>query len=142
MEQNRIAGTWKIVSAFADPGGKNIPVLGSRPSGLLIFTENLYFSVVVNNPEIPKFISGDRFNGTPEENKSSVINSLGLFGTYTVDDNGDFLDQHVIGSTFPNWNDIHRGRTEITETVQGNQMIEHLKLPEGLRVEIIWEKVI
>lgn len=66
---------------------------------------------------------------------------MGLFGTYSVDANADFFDQQVLGSTFPNWNGIKRGRKEITETVEGDKMIEHLKVSEDLLVEIVWQRV-
>jgi len=139
--QNRVVGTWKMVSAYANPKKDNIAILGSNPNGLLIFTKDFYFSVVVNNPDTPLFVSGDRFNGTADENKLAVINSLGLFGTYTVDSNGDFFDQQILGSTFPNWNGVQRGRKEITETVEGDNMIEHLKVSEDLLVEIVWQRI-
>lgn len=73
---NRVIGTWKMVSAYANPEKENIAILGANPNGLLIFTDDFYFSVVVNNPDTPSFVSGDRFNGTADENKMAVTNSL------------------------------------------------------------------
>jgi hypothetical protein len=106
----------------------------------VIFTVDLHFIVVINNPDIPKFVSGDRLKGTPEEYKTAVANSLGVYGTYTIDENGDFLEQHVLGSTFQNMNGTSRGRNELTEKVDGNRMIENLKIADGITVNIVWQR--
>lgn len=49
-----------MVSGYLDNHGKRIDVLGTDPGGMVVFTEDLRFVVVVNNPDIPKFVSGDR----------------------------------------------------------------------------------
>jgi lipocalin-like protein len=138
MKKSKVAGTWRLISAYMDNHGKRIDILGSHPSGMLVFTDDLQFIVVINNPDIPKFASGDRLNGLPEEYKAAVINSLGVYGTYTIDDNGDFLEEHVLGSTFQNMNGTIRGRNEISETVDGNKMTESLKIGEEITMKIVW----
>jgi hypothetical protein len=141
MKKNKVAGSWNLISAYMDNHGNRLDILGSHPSGMVIFTEDLHFIVVINNPDIPKFVSGDRLKGTPEEYKTAVANSLGVYGTYTIDENGDFLEQHVLGSTFQNMNGTSRGRNELTEKVDGNRMIENLKIADGISVNIVWQRV-
>jgi hypothetical protein len=99
-----------------------------------------HFTVIVHNPDIPKFASGDRANGTPEEYKTAVMSSLGVYGTYTIDGHGDFLEQHVIGSTFQNMNGSSRGRNELTEKVEGDRMMESLKIADGIAVKLVWQR--
>src|SRR5882757_9915414 len=140
MKKNNVAGTWKLISGYMDNHGKRIDVLGPNPSGMVIFTEDLHFMVIVHNPDIPKFASGDRANGTAEEYKTAVTNSLGVYGTYTIDEHGDFLEQHVIGSTFQNMNGSSRGRNELTEKVEGNRMTENLKIADGVTITIVWQR--
>jgi hypothetical protein len=140
MKKNNVAGTWNLISAYMDSHGKRLDILGSHPAGMLIFTEDLHFIVVINNPDIPKFVSGDRSNGTPEEYKTAVVNSLGVYGIYTIDENGDFLEEHVSGSTFQNMNGTSRGRNDITEKVDGNRMMENLKIADGISVNIVWQR--
>jgi Lipocalin-like domain len=140
MKKNKVAGTWHLVSAYMDNHGKRIDILGSHPGGMLIFTDDLQFMVVINNPDLPKFVSGDRLNGTPEEYKTAVVNSLGVYGTYTIDENGDFLEEHVLGSTFQNMNGTVRDRNEISEKVDGNRMIENLKIGDGINMNIVWQR--
>jgi len=91
VKKNNVAGTWKAVSAFANNHGKQMELFGSHPNGMLIFTENLHFTVVLNNPDIPKVGSPDRTKGTATDNKTAVASSLCLYGTYTTDKNGVFF---------------------------------------------------
>jgi len=140
-KKNNVVGCWNLVSGYLDNHGKRIDVLGQHPSGMVIFTDDLHFMVIVHNPEIPKFVSGDRSNGTPEEYKTAVTSSLGVYGTYTIDEHGDFLEQHVIGSTFQNMNGSSRGRNELTEKVEGNRMAEDLKIADGVAINLIWQRV-
>ena len=140
MRKNNVAGIWRLTSAYMDDHGTRINVFGFHPSGMLIFTEDLHFIVVINNPDIPKFVSGDRSNGTPEEYKTAVVNSLGVYGTYTIDENGDFVEEHVIGSTFPNMNGTSRGGNELTEKVDGDRIMESLKIADGVNLNVVWHR--
>jgi len=140
-KKNNVAGCWNLISGYLDNHGTRIDILGPHPGGMVVFTEDLHFIAIVHNPDIPKFVSGDRSNGTPEEYKTAVTNSLGVYGTYTVDENGDFLEQHVLGSTFQNMNGSSRGRNELTEKVDGNRMIETLKIADGVTINIVWQRV-
>lgn len=140
MRKNNVAGIWRLTSAYMDDHGTRINVFGFHPSGMLIFTKDLHFIVVINNPDIPKFVSGDRSNGTPEEYKTAVVNSLGVYGTYTIDENGDFVEEHVIGSTFPNMNGTSRGGNELTEKVDGDRIMESLKIAAGVNLNVVWQR--
>ena len=140
MRKNNVAGIWRLTSAYMDDHGARINVFGFHPSGMLIFTEDLHFIVVINNPDIPKFVSGDRSNGTPEEYKTAVVNSLGVYGTYTIDENGDFVEEHVMGSTFPNMNGTSRGGNELTEKVDGDRIMESLKIADGVNLNVVWQR--
>lgn len=138
--KNVVAGTWIMVSAQADPNGENKPLFGAHPNGLLIFTTDLHFADVLINPDVPKFASDDRAEGTDTENKAVVARDLALYGTYTVDERGGFASEHVIASTFPNWNGLNRDTRTITETVEGDTMTERLKDPGGPQIVIIWRR--
>ena len=140
MKKNNVVGTWNLISAYMNNHGTRIDILGQHPGGMVIFTEDLHFIVVLNNPDIPKFVSGDRLKGTPEEYKTAVTNSLGVYGTYTIDEHGDFLEQHVLGSTFQNMNGSSRGRNELTEKVEGDKMTEHLRIADGIKVVLVCQR--
>ena len=140
MKKNNVAGTWNLISGYLDNHGTHMDILGQHPAGMLVFTEDLHFIVIVHNPDIPKFASGDRANATPEEYKTAVTNSLGVYGTYTVDETGDFGEEHVLGSTFQNMNGHTRGKNEISVKVEGNRLMEFQKIADGIGVHLDWER--
>jgi hypothetical protein len=83
--KGQLAGTWTLVSSTTKlPDGS--PAWGTNSKGLLIFTENGYFSSQIVRSDLPKFKSENRAQGTPEENKAIVQGSSSTFGTYTVDE--------------------------------------------------------
>jgi hypothetical protein len=83
--KEQLVGTWTFVSSTTKlPDGS--PAWGTNPKGLLIFTENGYFSSQIVRSDLPKFASNNRAQGTPEENKAVVQGSIATFGTYTVDE--------------------------------------------------------
>ncbi len=140
MKKNNVTGTWSLISGYLDNHGTHIDILGPHPAGMLVFTEDLHFMVIVHNPDIPKFASGDRANATPEEYKTAVTNSLGVYGAYTVDENGDFGEEHVLGSTFQNMNGHTRGKDEIAVRVEGDRLMETQKIADGIAVHLDWER--
>src|SRR5919204_5926991 len=99
--KGQLAGPWTLVSATTKlPDGS--PAWGNNPKGLLIFTENGYFSSQIVRSDLPKFASKNRAQGTPEENKAVVQGSIATFGTYTVDEAKKAYTLKFEGSTFPN----------------------------------------
>ena len=95
-------GTWRLVSDVntASDGGKVEP-FGHTPEGIAIFDSGGHFAIVISRPDLPKFASNNRMQGTPEENKAIVQGSIGFFGEYAVADG--VLVQHVEGGTWPSW---------------------------------------
>ena len=138
--KNLVAGTWLTVSAKADPDGENRDLFGPHPSGQLIFTEGLRFAVILVNPDIPRFASSDRAGGTEAENQAAVSGDLALYGTYTVDEQGLFATERIIASSVPNWTGLDRDTSLITETVDGDTMVERLKDPGGPQILIVWKR--
>jgi len=137
---NKVAGAWKPITINATINGKTIEPFGPRPEGLLVFAENMHFVECLTDPGVPKFASDDRQAGTAEEIKAAFMGTLGLFGTYTVDDEGEFTGNHVEGSTFPNWNGNTRDNTHLTEVVDGDTMTE-IFYDGDFTVHIAWQRV-
>ena len=100
------------------------------------------FSVIVHDPRLPRFASDNRAKATQSETLAAAAGSLALYGTYTVGDDGQFFDQVVEGSTFPNWNGLKRGREQLTLNADGDVMTEHFaNLPDGPQIKIVWKRV-
>jgi hypothetical protein len=130
-----------MISATIDPGGRNIPAYGNNPSGLLVFTPDMRFVELLIDADIPRFASNSRGEGTDDENREVMSRSLALFGTYTVDENGEFSGNRVEGSTFPNWVGSTRTREDITFVVVGDRMTENFRRPEGTQIRIEFQRV-
>jgi hypothetical protein len=76
---NQVVGTWTLVSGKVDPDGSNRDLFGTHPSGQLIFTDDLRFPVILNDPDTPRFASSDRRQGTEAENKAALAGALALY---------------------------------------------------------------
>ena len=68
------------------------------------------FSLFIANPERPKFASGNRLNGTPDEYKAAIQGSISYFGTYRVDESGKLINFELEASSFPNWDGVTQQR--------------------------------
>jgi len=99
--KKQIVGVWRLVSDTND--GKKGTAFGSNPKGELIFTANGHYASVNSRSDLPKFASGNRMQGTAEENKAIVQGSIAHFGTYTVTPDGKAFILKVEGGTWPAW---------------------------------------
>jgi len=111
-QKQQIVGTWDFVVAevTAADGKKSFP-FGETPRGMLIFTPDGRFTQIHVASDVPKFASGNRLTGTPEEYAAINKRSLSVFGTYTVDEEKKTITYKIISSTFPNWEGEAQTRT-------------------------------
>lgn len=99
---DKLVGTWSDVSNLnIAKDGSQSEIFGANPSGLVMFQPNGRFMVIYTRADLPKFASGNRMQGTPEENKVIVQGTFAMFGTYSID--GKALTLHVAGGTWPSW---------------------------------------
>ena len=102
--QNKIIGTWMLVSAAGtNPDGSKFQPFGPAPVGRAVFNSTGHFVLLNMASTLPKFASNNHATGTPEENKAIAAGSLGLFGTYNVDEAEKTLILRIEACTFPNW---------------------------------------
>ena len=139
--KNRVLGMWRPETITATAGGKTMEPFGAKPIGLLCFHESLHFVELMSDPRVPRFAGNSREAGTPDEDKAAVIGNLALFGTYTIDDEGNFTGNLVQGCTFPNWIGDQRTAEQLKEVVNGDHMLEIFQSGD-VRVEIHWRRVI
>ncbi|SDF55866.1 Lipocalin-like domain-containing protein [Pseudomonas thivervalensis] len=140
-KENALVGTWRMVSATVESQGSRSDAYGPDPHGWLVFTPELTFVEVLTNPRVPVFRSNVRGEGTDEENRAAMAGSIGFFGRYTVDQNGEFTGNIVKGSTFPNWVGAVRTRDDLQLKVDGDRMVEDFRRPDGTKVHIVFERV-
>ena len=138
--KNLVLGMWRPEAITGMVGGKTMEPFGPKPTGLLCFHESLHFVELLSDPNVPRFASDAREAGSAEEDKAAVIGNLALFGTYTVDGEGNFTGNLVQGCTFPNWIGDRRTAEQLIETVDGDRMHEIFQSGD-VRVEIRWRRV-
>ena len=69
--KEQLVGAWTMVSSSTKlPDGS--PAWGANRIGLLILTDNGRYSSQVMRPDLPKFASNSRTQGTPDEYKAVV----------------------------------------------------------------------
>lgn len=99
--KEQIVGTWTFVSSTSKlPDGS--PMWGSKPKGLLTFTENGRYSSLIMRSDRPKYASNNRMKGTPEEHRATAQASIATFGTYTINEASKSFTVRFEGSTYPN----------------------------------------
>jgi hypothetical protein len=134
-----LAGTWTLVAIeTVSPDGKRSPTFGPDPKGQLILTATGQFSQIVLRNDLPKFASGNRFKGTPDENAAIVHGSNASFGTWSLKDKVVTLSMD--GSVFPSWTGTVQSRPissfsrdEIRWTVPTASI--------GGRIETVWKRL-
>jgi Lipocalin-like domain len=110
-----LVGTWKPVSIIVTgPDGRRSEPFGPNPNSILTFDANGRFVLVNTRPDLPKFASNNRMQGTAEENKATVQGSIAYFGTYSIVDK--VIIEKVEGSTWPNWVGTEQKRPIISLT--------------------------
>ena len=108
--RQQIVGTWTAVSQYVDQEGKKLEPFGSDPKGMVVYDADGRFILVLQRSTLPKFSSGNRMTGTPDENKAIVQGSIAYYGRYSVDEKSGKLNLHYDGSTFPNWDGVDQIR--------------------------------
>jgi hypothetical protein len=108
-----IVGTWKQVTNInIAPDGRRSEPFGPNPNSILTFDANGRFVSVGTRPDLPKFASNNRMQGTAEENKAIVQGSIAVFGTYSVVDK--VVIEKVEGGTWPSWTGTEQKRPVIS----------------------------
>lgn len=107
--KEQLVGTWTFVSAVnTRPDGTKFDPWGGKAVGRQIFDSTGNFSFQVIRSDVPKLASNNRLQGTADEFKAVAQGVLSYFGTYSLDDSGKTLTQHVESSSFPNFSGSDR----------------------------------
>lgn len=100
----QLVGTWAfVVTAAHRKDGTKADVFGPNPNGVLMFHPDGHFVLINTRPGRPRYASGNRLQGTPDEFRETVLGSIAYFGTYGVDDAKKEFILKVKGSTFPDY---------------------------------------
>ena len=136
-----LVGTWAPASATStDASGTTTEPFGPRPTGMLIFTADGRYSLVIRRAELPKFASGVRPKGTADENQAVVAGSIAHWGRYSVDEKAKTVSFNIEGATFANWDGTTQKRPF---TVKGDEFSYRVPSPStgGSSAELVWKRV-
>jgi hypothetical protein len=136
----RIVGVWRLVSdsnTGADGVKKAGAGFGDDPKGILIFMRDGRYASMITRKDLPKFASGNRLQGTAEENKAIVQGSIAHFGTYSVTPDGKLLMLKPEAATWPAWVGVEQKRNL---TLKGDQMKYTLAASFGGTSELIYKR--
>ena len=107
--KKQIVGTWTLVSVVnTRPDGTKFDPFDGKATGMLMSDSTSHFSWQIIRSDIPKFASNNRLEGTANEFKAVGQGINSYFGTYSLDDSGKTLTQHIERSSFPNYNGTNR----------------------------------
>src|SRR5438093_2820811 len=110
--KEQLVGIWTVVSIEnTAPNGTKRQLFSANPKGQYIFDAGGRFSLMLVNPDIPKFKISNRLEGTPEENKAVVQGTVAYFGTWSVDEANKAIVLKMEGHLFPNARDATQKRT-------------------------------
>lgn len=104
QSESDLVGTWTLVSSVTERNGVRTEQFGHGAKGMLTLDDRGHFMLTIIGPDLPKFASNNRADGTPEENKAVIGKSIAMIGTYAVDRDEKTLTFRVETATFPNWN--------------------------------------
>ena len=103
-------GTWVLVSSVTEKEGKKTEQFGSGAIGMMTLDATGHFMLTIIGPDLPRFASNNRADGTPEENKAVMSKSIAMLGSYSHNEADETLTFKVESSTFPNWNGTQQKR--------------------------------
>lgn len=102
--RQQLIGTWSfVVTAVHRKDGAKTDVFGPNPNGVLMFQPDGHFVLINTRPGRPKYVSGNRVQGTTDEFRETVLGSIAYFGTYAVDEAKKEFMLKIRGSTFPDY---------------------------------------
>ena len=104
LKAQLVGSAWAMgVVAVNRKDGTRADVFGPNPNGVLMFHPDGHFVLFSSRPGRPKYASGNRVQGTPEEFRETVLGSIAYFGSYSVDEEKKIFVIKIKGSTFPDY---------------------------------------
>ena len=99
-----LEGTWVMTAAYETlADGTRTTNYGEHPNGLMMVDKAGRYSIQIFHPNRPKFASGDKRRGTPEEYREAVLGASTNTGRVVVDPVNAKLIFKIETAVYPNW---------------------------------------
>lgn len=135
-----LEGVWTLVAAeVRHPDGSVARDYGNAPAGRLTIDVEGRYALQIFNTARPRFASGDRANGTPDEYRGTVMGLSTHYGTLEIDPAVGTLTFNIEQASYANWNGaIQRRQYEL----DGDQLTYRVPpRPNGDVPVSIWRRV-
>jgi hypothetical protein len=106
-----LVGTWTLVAADVQhPDGSNGHDYGAAPRGSMMVDAAGRYALMIYKSERPRFASGDRATGTPEEYRETALGMSVHYGILSADVKAHTLTFAIEQASFANWNGTRQVR--------------------------------
>ena len=127
------------VSQDHGPGWNHTDLFGADPIGLLIYTDQGFFSAHIMGKDRENHAVPIPLRGTDAEKVAANDSYIGYCGSYDLEH--DRVTHHVRVSLFPNWVGNDQVRQVEIEGDRLTLVTPPFKTPEGsLTATLVWEK--
>ena len=141
--KEHIVGAWTLVAVTSETDdGKNGEPFGSSPKGVIIFSNDGYFSLFQSRAEIPKIAANDRAKATPEEAQSIVASTIAYYGTYSIDENTKVMLVNLAASTYANVAAIPDQKRTIALLTSEELKFDNPRTPNGMTLRTTWKRAV
>ena len=108
--KQRLVGTWSVISFVNvnNKTGKTTEAFGSNPKGYFMFDAANHFSINLMRPGRPKYARRDF--PVAGESDAALEGIVVMFGDYKINEPDNSISLHVIGSSFPAWDNTKQTR--------------------------------
>jgi hypothetical protein len=108
--KQRLVGTWSVISFVNvnNKTGKTTEAFGSNPKGYFMFDAANHFSINLMRPGRPKFARRDF--PVAGESDAALEGIVVMFGDYKINEPENSISLHIIGSSFPAWDNTNQTR--------------------------------
>ena len=108
--KQQLVGTWRVISFVNvnERTGKTTEAFGSDPKGYFMFDAADHFSINLMRPGRPKYAHRDY--PLAGEADAALEGLIVMFGDYKVNESERSISLHIIGGSFPAWDNTNQKR--------------------------------
>ena len=106
--KQQLVGTWRVISFVNVNEGKTTEAFGSDPKGYFMFDGAGHFSINLMRPGRPKYARRDF--PVAGEADAALEGLIVMFGDYKVNESEGSISLHIIGGSFPAWDNTNQKR--------------------------------
>jgi hypothetical protein len=113
QERTTLEGTWTLRAAeIQRPDGtrETDPSYGPKAQGLLMVDKDGRYSLQIFRPDRPKFASGEKKRGTPQEYEAALLGISTHVGQIVLDPSNQTIVFKIDHAAFPNWEHTEQKR--------------------------------